>query len=96
MRKDQLEHLIRAAGEVTGEREILVIGSQALLGTIHRPFDRTLTFSAEADLAFRNERLADLVDKNLGELSSFHDEYGVYAQGVVPETACLPEGWKGG
>jgi len=32
MRRSELEHLIRAAGRIAGERELVVIGSQAVLG----------------------------------------------------------------
>lgn len=32
MRRQDLEHIIRAAADVTGDREIVVIGSQAILG----------------------------------------------------------------
>ncbi|MDR1421542.1 MAG: hypothetical protein LBI64_01595 [Coriobacteriales bacterium] len=38
--------------------------------------------------------LADLVDGSIGELSLFHDTFGVYAQGVDETTAILPSGWK--
>jgi hypothetical protein len=40
-----------------------------------------------------NER-ADLVDGAIGELSSFHETFGYYAQGVSVTTAVLPEGWR--
>jgi len=32
MKRSELEHLIRAAGRIAGDREIVVIGSQAVLG----------------------------------------------------------------
>jgi len=32
MKRSELEHLIRAAGRIAGERELVVIGSQAILG----------------------------------------------------------------
>ena len=32
MKRSQLEHLIRAAADITGEREFVIIGSQAVLG----------------------------------------------------------------
>ena len=32
MKRHELEHLIRAAGAITGSDEIIVIGSQAILG----------------------------------------------------------------
>jgi dihydrofolate reductase len=32
MQRSELEHLIRASGEVAGDDEIIIIGSQAILG----------------------------------------------------------------
>jgi len=32
MRRSDLEHLIRAAGRISGERELVIIGSQSVLG----------------------------------------------------------------
>lgn len=41
MRRDELEHIVRAAADVTGQKEFIVIGSQAILGqypeTLPRP-----------------------------------------------------------
>ena len=50
MQRAQLEHLIRAAGAVTGSRRLVVIGSQAILG--EHPFDAPpeALRSREADL----------------------------------------------
>jgi hypothetical protein len=53
--------------------------------------------SVEADISFfddPNEAKADLIDGAIGEASPFHDEFGVYAQGVTLETATLPDGWR--
>lgn len=33
MRRDELRHLIRAACRVTGEQQVIVMGSQAILGS---------------------------------------------------------------
>lgn len=33
MRRDQLQHAIRAARQITGQLEVIVVGSQAILGT---------------------------------------------------------------
>jgi hypothetical protein len=33
MRRDQLEHAIRAACQITGQLEVIIVGSQAILGT---------------------------------------------------------------
>ena len=40
MRRSDLEHLIRAAGSISGERELVVIGSQAILGQFCKSADR--------------------------------------------------------
>jgi hypothetical protein len=50
----------------------------------------------EADIAFLDDpdaHKADLVDGAIGELSSFHEMYAYYAQGVEVSTAILPDGW---
>ncbi|MDZ7938202.1 MAG: hypothetical protein U5M53_07965 [Rhodoferax sp.] len=46
MRRIDLEHLIRACSEITQEYELVVIGSQAILGTHPNP-PAELTVSAE-------------------------------------------------
>ncbi len=33
MRRDQLEHAIRTACQITGQLEVIVVGSQAILGS---------------------------------------------------------------
>lgn len=32
MKRSELEHIIRASGEIAGDDEIVIIGSQAILG----------------------------------------------------------------
>lgn len=94
MTRAQLEHLIRAAASITGDHEIVVIGSQAILGQFpDAPAE--LLVSAEADLYPRHlpER-TDLISGAIGELSPFHETFGYYADGVGPETATLPTGWE--
>lgn len=34
MRRDQLEHAIRVACQITQQSEVIVVGSQAILGTV--------------------------------------------------------------
>ncbi len=94
MNREQLEHLLRAAGDLANDDEIVVIGSQAILGR-HPDAPRSMRVSMEADLYPRNfpER-ADIIDGAIGELSMFHDSFGYYAQGVGPETAVVPAGWE--
>ena len=72
MKREDLEHLIRAAAGVLGEQDVLVIGSQAILGSYNDsglPADVTL--SIEADLgSFEDpdQRKADQIHGAPGEL----------------------------
>lgn len=94
MQRPQLEHVIRAAAGITGATEIVVIGSQAVLGQFpDAPAD--LLMSIEADVfTFRHPGDADLIDGSIGEGSPFHQTFGYYAHGVAEDTAVLPAGWK--
>jgi hypothetical protein len=94
MNRAQLEHLIGAAASVAGDDEIVVIGSQSVLGRFpDAPAE--LLVSSEADLhPCIHEDRTDLVDGTLGEGSPFHRTFGYYAQGVDPTTSLLPDGWQ--
>jgi hypothetical protein len=99
--REQLEHLLRASANVLRDRrktilgsELVVIGSQSILGQFPDA-PPELTRSMEADLYPLHEPgRADEIDGAIGEGSSFHESFGIYAQGVGPETAVLPEGWQ--
>lgn len=94
MKRSELEHIIRASGAVAGVSDIVVVGSQAILGT--RPdAPPELVRSMEADVfPLQEPAKADLIDGSIGELSPFHDQFGYYAHGVSPETSVLPAGWQ--
>lgn len=94
MRREDPEHLIRAAGGVTGSRRIVVIGSQAILGQFPHNAPPRTTLSVEADLLpLDAPENWELVTGSLGELSPFHDTFGYFGDGVSMETATLPAGW---
>jgi hypothetical protein len=94
MLSDELEHLLRAAKDVTKETEFMVVGAAALLGTVRSP-PRDLAMTIEADMyPVHRPELADEINGSIGELSPFHDQFRVYAHGVGPETAILPAGWE--
>jgi len=96
LKRAQFEHAVRAAGAILGVDEVLVIGSQAIHGTLAPPFPEAER-SIEVDIASLGEdaaQKADLLDGSIGELSMFQATFGYYAQGVVPETAVLPSGWR--
>jgi hypothetical protein len=94
MRREELEHVIRAAATVTGEREIVVIGSQAILGQFPDAPD-ALLFSQEADVYPRSQPEKSIaIDGAMGDSSRFHETFGYYAHGVGPETTKAPTGWE--
>lgn len=93
MTREELEHIIRASGDVTDQYEFVIVGSQSMLGPVPRPED-VFTVSMEADIyPLQAPELADRIDGAIGEGSQFHQTYGYYAQGVGPDTAVLPRNW---
>ena len=90
MKRSELEHIIRAAGSITDERHIVIIGSQAILASFpNAPAE--LTVSQEADAyPMESPDKADLIDGSIGEKSPFHDTFGYYAHGVAPGTGSFP------
>ncbi len=94
MQRHQLEHIIRAAAGITGATELVVVGSQALLGQFPTaPVE--LLVSIEADVfSLRDPADSDLIDGSIGEGSPFHQTFGYYAHGVGADTAVLPTGWR--
>ena len=94
MKRSELEHLIRAAGSIANDAEIVVIGSQSILGQFPNA-PSPLLVSAAADLfPLHHPERAELIDGSIGEGSSFHELFGYYAQGVGEQTAILPKGWR--
>lgn len=94
MKKRQVDHVLRAAGRLTGENQFIIVGSQALHGK-HPDLADTIVRSAKVDLLApkRPDRTEWLVA--IGVYSPFHEEFGYYADPVSAKTATLPKGWKG-
>lgn len=94
MKKQQVDHVLRAAGRITGEKQFVIIGSQSLHGKYPDVADE-IVMSAEVDLiAMKNPPLTDLLNE-IGVDSLFHQNHGYYADPVDLATAILPKGWKG-
>lgn len=99
MKRSELEHILRAAATIAGDFDVLVLGSQSILGSFtEHELPEKAHASIEADVTFfddyENDK-SDLVDMHLGEDSQFHATFGYYAQGVNVEVATLPVGWQG-
>jgi hypothetical protein len=92
--REQPEHAIRAACEVSKDEELYVFGSQAILGEYPQA-PEVLRASIEVDMQPKNRPEAvDLIDGALGEISAFHQTHGFYVHGVSIESADLPDGWE--
>ena len=94
MTRAQLEHIIRAAGTIADDDDIVVIDSQAILGEFpHAPVELLVSNEADVYPRTRVER-SDLIDATIGEGSPFQREFGYYAHGIDETTAVLPDGWR--
>ncbi len=94
MKRSELEHVIGAAGSIADDREIVVIGSQSILGQFPEA-PTSLLASAETDVyPLHRPEIAELIDGSIGEGSAFHQQYGYYAQGVGEGTATVPRRWR--
>ena len=97
MTREQLEHAIRAAcevSEVSEDSELWVFGSQAILGQYPNA-PESLRASIEVDVQPKNRPdNAIAIDGALGELSRFHQTHGFYIHGTPIESAVFPQGWQ--
>ena len=108
MTVNDLEHIIRAVGAIAQVDDLIIVGSQSILGqfpgiselTIGTPeslldSQAVLLQSMEADVLIpESEEKTEIIEGTIGELSTFHTTFGYYAQGVSEATCTLPEGWK--
>jgi hypothetical protein len=98
MKREELEHVLRAASRIVKQRDFLVIGSAAILGTYSESvLPGAASRSEEADLAPFDDPTGEksaAVEGSLGQLSPFHEMYGYYVDGVDFKTATAPEGWE--
>ena len=69
MRRDELEHVIRAAAAITGDSGIVVIGAAALLGSVPSPPPDLMQTMEARIYPLRHPGLADVIDGAIGELS---------------------------
>lgn len=95
MNREQFAELIRNIAEITGLREVPVVGSQAILGSYN---DSELPMAAirsdELDVAIAGHRRAASVINLLGPRSLNYTHARVWVDVVAEKTANLPPGWK--
>lgn len=94
MRRDQLEHAIRTACQIIGHPEVIVVGSQSILGSFDEtqlPADATMSIEVDNE---ETARLADVIEGIAGEFSPFEELHGFSIDGVDLGTSVLPAGWR--
>jgi uncharacterized nucleotidyltransferase DUF6036 len=94
MKKHQVDHVLRAAGRITGVNRFIIIGSQSLHGK-HPDLADEIVASAEVDLIAKGGVTRTEWLNAIGQDSPFHEQFGYYADPVDEGTATLPSGWKG-
>jgi hypothetical protein len=86
VKREDLAHILRAASQIADEHDVLVVGSQSILGTYSEDqLPDAAVASVEADVTFfwdDDDKKSEMVDGALGEDSMFHSTFGYYAQGV--------------
>jgi hypothetical protein len=93
MKKREVDHVLRAAGRLTGEKQFIIIGSQSLHGKYpDLPDDLVRSFEVDLIVAKKADRAEWL--EMIGAYSPFHESFGYYADPVDHTTATLPKGWK--
>lgn len=93
MKKQQVDLILRAAGDLTGEKQFIIIGSQSLHGKYPDLADDILR-SFEVDLIAKNNPDRTEWLNYIGQDSQFHETHGYYADPVDESTATLPKGWR--
>ena len=101
MRRTQLEHAIRTACQIIGHPAVIIVGSQAILGTYDEeelPPEATMSVEVDvlpiADSNAETGELADLIEGVAGEWSPFEEQHGFSIDGVDLTTAVLPTGGR--
>ncbi|MFQ6007066.1 MAG: DUF6036 family nucleotidyltransferase [Woeseia sp.] len=93
MRSD-IEHILRAAKEVTRETEFVLVGSQAVL-VQYSDAPAEMLRSNDVDIyPEKNPHKSEMIDGAIGSGSQFDQTYGFHADGVDDTTAILPSGWR--
>lgn len=106
MNREDLAKAIVAACKWIEEPQVVIFGSQSLLGSYDADvLPEEATRSAEVDMtpgsAFTDQTFGgrtlkekvSILDVWVGEDSDFHAMHGIYVEGIHKETVILPRGW---
>lgn len=98
MTAGEFRDIVRRTAEITGWTEIVIIGSQAIHGTLEDPDIAVVMLSNDVDLYPKHGYTSDAVWERLlyelGQDSDFHIETLNYVESVPVELARFPGGWE--
>ena len=96
MTRSNLEHIIRAAGTIADDNDIVIVGSQSVLGQFPNAHAELLV-SLEADVYPKNwPNRSDLIDGAIGEGSPFERNLDTMLSVLTPQPRfCLLVGSNG-
>lgn len=97
MSRAAIDHMLRAAGAVTGSKRFVLVGAAAIIASSATVPDSMAT-TGEIDIYALDvddpDEVAFELDGSLGRDSQFHETHGYHVDGVEPGTAWLPPGWR--
>jgi hypothetical protein len=97
LKRRGVNHMLRAAAGVAGVDRFVLIGSGSAIAT-QKQLPLAMMLTEEIDLypdgVDNFEELSELLAVVIGRDSQFFKTFGYYVDGVGPETAILPEGWR--
>ena len=99
VRRDEVLHVARAAARIAGVTNVVIVGSQAVLGAYSEDeLPSTALASIEADVLVPHDvegTAAQAISGAIGQMSMFHRQNSYYADGVELSELTFPDGWQG-
>jgi hypothetical protein len=98
MKAEEVRDILQRVAELTGWTEIVIIGSQAIHGTIEDPQIDAVVMSPDVDLypkhGYGHNAIWENLLSELGQDSDFHVENLRYVESVRTTLARFPDGWE--
>lgn len=95
--REKVEHVLRAAAGILDAERLVVVGSATpLLAAKRWPAEMALSVEVDFYVDGGADPDADgtLIAGTIGHESPFYRTFGYHGDGVAPQTAILPEGWR--
>ncbi len=96
LKKNNIDHILRAAAAITNYNKFVMVGTGAVIATASSVAAQ-LMMTNEIDIYVEgkdSEEVADLISATIGEGSMFHRTFRYYGDGVSPNTSIMSFDWK--